>query len=73
MFTTIVLQEFFDFLRQLTPKDVTVKALPEGSVCFPRIPLMTITGPLIIVQVRYLGVFWVMAWGGVGVVVWPRV
>ena len=43
-------QEFYDFLQQLTPREVTVAALAEGSVCFPRIPLMTITGPLIIVQ-----------------------
>ena len=34
----------------LSPREVTVSALAEGSVCFPRIPLMTITGPLIIVQ-----------------------
>jgi len=42
--------EFFQFLQQLSPKDVTVCALSEGSVCFPRIPLMRITGPLIVVQ-----------------------
>ena len=43
-------KEFYEFLQQLTPREVTVAALAEGSVCFPRIPLMTITGPLIIVQ-----------------------
>ena len=29
-------QEFYDFLQQLTPREVTVAALAEGSVCFPR-------------------------------------
>ena len=43
-------EEFFDFLRHLSPKDVTVHALSEGSVCFPRVPLLRIHGPLIVVQ-----------------------
>ncbi|RZF43744.1 hypothetical protein LSTR_LSTR009167 [Laodelphax striatellus] len=42
--------EFFVFLRQLTVKDVTIYAIQEGSVVFPRVPLMRVEGPLIIVQ-----------------------
>ena len=41
--------EFFEYLRVLTAKDVTVYALEEGSVAFPRVPLMKLEGPLIIV------------------------
>ncbi|XP_001842034.2 nicotinate phosphoribosyltransferase isoform X3 [Culex quinquefasciatus] len=43
-------EEFFDYLSQLTAKDVTLYAIEEGSVAFPRIPLIKIAGPLIIVQ-----------------------
>uniref|UniRef100_A0A8D8GCB2 Nicotinate phosphoribosyltransferase n=1 Tax=Culex pipiens TaxID=7175 RepID=A0A8D8GCB2_CULPI len=43
-------EEFFDYLSQLTAKDVTLYAIEEGSVAFPRIPLIKIVGPLIIVQ-----------------------
>lgn len=28
--------EFFDYLKDLTAKDVTLHAIPEGSVVFPR-------------------------------------
>lgn len=42
--------EFFDYLSQLTAKDVTLYAIEEGSVAFPRIPLIKVAGPLIIVQ-----------------------
>lgn len=42
--------EFFTFLRQLTVKDVTVHAIDEGSVVFPRVPLLRVEGPLIAVQ-----------------------
>lgn len=42
--------EFFDYLRNLTADDVTLYALEEGSVAFPRVPLIKIEGPLIIVQ-----------------------
>ena len=41
---------FFIFLKLLKPSDILIEALSEGSVCFPRIPLMTVTGPLIMVQ-----------------------
>lgn len=43
-------EEFFDYLSQLTAKDVTLFALKEGSVAFPRVPLIKVAGPLIIVQ-----------------------
>ena len=31
-------------------QDVTIHAVAEGSVVFPRVPLMRVTGPLIVVQ-----------------------
>ncbi|KAF2882040.1 hypothetical protein ILUMI_24140 [Ignelater luminosus] len=42
--------EFFVFLSKLTADEVTLYAMEEGSVAFPRVPLMRIEGPLIIVQ-----------------------
>lgn len=41
---------FFDYLASISAKDLVVAAIPEGSVVFPRIPLMRIEGPLPIVQ-----------------------
>ena len=29
-------EEFFTYMKQLTPKDVTIYAIKEGSVAFPR-------------------------------------
>ncbi|KAG8293224.1 hypothetical protein J6590_023384 [Homalodisca vitripennis] len=43
-------EEFFVFLRHLNVKDVIVYAIEEGSVAFPKVPLMRVEGPLIIVQ-----------------------
>ncbi|KAK1119077.1 hypothetical protein K0M31_013583 [Melipona bicolor] len=43
-------QGFFEYLKDLTPKDVTIYAMEEGSVVFPRIPLLRVEGPLIMVQ-----------------------
>ncbi|XP_072754011.1 nicotinate phosphoribosyltransferase isoform X4 [Anoplolepis gracilipes] len=43
-------QRFFDYLQSLTAKDVTIYAIDEGSVVFPRIPLIRVEGPLIMVQ-----------------------
>ncbi|CAK9802338.1 Nicotinate phosphoribosyltransferase [Anthophora quadrimaculata] len=43
-------QRFFEYLKDLTPKDVTIYAMEEGSVVFPRIPLLRVEGPLIMVQ-----------------------
>lgn len=45
-----VAKDFYDYLQSVTAKDVTVYALPEGSICFPRIPLLRVEGPLIVVQ-----------------------
>ena len=28
--------EFFDYLKNLTPNDITIYALKEGSIAFPR-------------------------------------
>ncbi|EFA77313.1 nicotinate phosphoribosyltransferase-like protein [Heterostelium album PN500] len=43
-------QGFIDYLKTLTSKDVTIYALKEGSVVFPRIPLIRIEGPLAVCQ-----------------------
>jgi nicotinate phosphoribosyltransferase len=43
-------EEFFEYLGKLTAKDVTLFSLEEGSVVFPRIPLLKVSGPLIVVQ-----------------------
>ncbi|XP_061385753.1 nicotinate phosphoribosyltransferase isoform X2 [Danaus plexippus] len=43
-------QEFFDYLKDLTCNDVKLSAIEEGSVVFPRVPLLRIEGPLIITQ-----------------------
>ncbi|XP_014204039.1 nicotinate phosphoribosyltransferase [Copidosoma floridanum] len=42
--------EFFDFLQNSTARDVTLYAIEEGSVVFPRVPLLRVEGPLIMVQ-----------------------
>lgn len=43
-------EEFFEYLGGLTAEDVTLYALAEGSVCFPRVPLLRVEGPLIVAQ-----------------------
>ena len=42
--------KFWDYLSSLSCKDITVFAQKEGSVVFPREPLLRIEGPLIIGQ-----------------------
>ncbi|XP_043283868.1 nicotinate phosphoribosyltransferase isoform X4 [Venturia canescens] len=42
--------EFFTYLQGLTAKDVTLYAIEEGSVVFPRVPMIRTEGPLIMVQ-----------------------
>jgi nicotinate phosphoribosyltransferase len=42
--------EFFDYLKAMNLSEIKVHAIREGSVVFPRIPLMRIEGPLPIVQ-----------------------
>ncbi|KAL2610277.1 hypothetical protein R1flu_028850 [Riccia fluitans] len=41
---------FFDYLQTVDCSEVVINAIPEGSVCFPRVPLMRIEGPLLVVQ-----------------------
>ncbi|XP_013378806.1 nicotinate phosphoribosyltransferase-like [Lingula anatina] len=43
-------EEFFEFLHNLTAKDVIVYAVDEGSVVFPRVPIIRLEGPLPVVQ-----------------------
>ncbi|KAI3922256.1 hypothetical protein MKX01_005945 [Papaver californicum] len=41
---------FFDYLRGIDCSDVEVYAVAEGSVVFPKMPLMRIEGPVALVQ-----------------------
>eukprot|EP00004_Rigifila_ramosa_P023483 TRINITY_DN6596_c0_g1_i1.p1 TRINITY_DN6596_c0_g1~~TRINITY_DN6596_c0_g1_i1.p1 ORF type:complete len:578 (+),score=124.46 TRINITY_DN6596_c0_g1_i1:176-1735(+) len=41
---------FFDWLRDVTCKEVRIYALREGTVCFPNVPLIRVEGPLAICQ-----------------------
>eukprot|EP01018_Ginkgo_biloba_P034810 Gb_27722 [translate_table: standard] len=42
--------DFFDYLRGLDCLNVEIYAIPEGSVVFPKIPLMRVEGPVAVVQ-----------------------
>ncbi|CAM6092182.1 unnamed protein product [Calypogeia fissa] len=41
---------FFDYLRTVDCSEVEIHAIAEGSVVFPRVPLIRVEGPLLIVQ-----------------------
>ncbi|OWK50350.1 Nicotinate phosphoribosyltransferase [Lonchura striata] len=41
---------FFDYLATLDASEVTVSAIPEGSVVFARVPFLQVKGPLLVVQ-----------------------
>ncbi|KQK12258.1 nicotinate phosphoribosyltransferase 2 [Brachypodium distachyon] len=41
---------FFEYLSSIDCSDVEVYAIPEGSVVFPKVPLMIIEGPVAVVQ-----------------------
>jgi len=43
-------EEFFTYLRSVDCSRVKISALREGTVCFPRIPLICVEGPLAIAQ-----------------------
>uniref|UniRef100_A0A0K0EMM9 Nicotinate phosphoribosyltransferase n=1 Tax=Strongyloides stercoralis TaxID=6248 RepID=A0A0K0EMM9_STRER len=42
--------KFFDYLASLNCSSLKITAIPEGSVTFPKIPLITVEGPLAICQ-----------------------
>ena len=42
--------EFFHYMQSLDPKQMKIRAQKEGSVCFPRVPLITLEGPLALCQ-----------------------
>ncbi|KAI7728261.1 hypothetical protein M8C21_022963 [Ambrosia artemisiifolia] len=41
---------FFEYLQGIDCSDVEVYAIPEGSVVFPKVPLMRVEGPVAVVQ-----------------------
>ncbi|KAF0912391.1 hypothetical protein E2562_014039 [Oryza meyeriana var. granulata] len=41
---------FFEYLSSIDCSDVEVYAIPEGSVVFPKVPLMRIEGPAAVIQ-----------------------
>jgi len=42
--------KFFVYLKSLSPNQIKIHSITEGAVCFPRIPLIEVSGPLIMVQ-----------------------
>ncbi|CAF0817682.1 unnamed protein product [Rotaria sordida] len=43
-------QEYYDYLLQLDMNNIKIYAVPEGTVVFPRIPLLRIEGPILKTQ-----------------------
>jgi len=50
LFPETVDDAFFDFLAELDLKNVRVRAVKEGSIVFPRTPLVVVEGPLLACQ-----------------------
>ncbi|CAH1775897.1 unnamed protein product [Owenia fusiformis] len=42
--------EFFDYLLDISPKDIILYSIEEGTVVFPKVPLIRIEGPLPMAQ-----------------------
>ncbi|XP_062900656.1 nicotinate phosphoribosyltransferase isoform X3 [Mobula hypostoma] len=42
---------FFNYLLNISTREVTVRAVPEGSIVFPQVALLEVEGPLAIVQI----------------------
>ena len=43
-------EAFFDWLKTLDCSGIKMRSLPEGSVSFPRVPLMIVEGPIAVAQ-----------------------
>lgn len=43
-------EEFYQYLLDMDTKEVVVESLPEGTIAFPKVPFMSISGPLAVVQ-----------------------
>ncbi|NWS74966.1 PNCB phosphoribosyltransferase, partial [Crotophaga sulcirostris] len=41
---------FFDYLATVDTSEVTLSAVPEGSINFPKVPFLQVKGPLLVVQ-----------------------
>jgi nicotinate phosphoribosyltransferase len=43
-------KEFFDYLRRIDVSKIQLYSIPDGTVVFPRVPLLIVKGPLAICQ-----------------------
>ena len=43
-------EEFYDYMSSISTENIVVYAVDEGTVVFPKVPLMRIEGPLAVVQ-----------------------